>query len=170
MQRSNNVLKLTALAVLAVAALLGSISTAQATDNVKIAVFQDVPPGGSSADIDFMGPTGFGFVNYSQDDITGDMHVTASLKGVAPDKTYFIFLVNGPDHTSASGFVLIAALTTNIRGNGTAPVTVPAAVLEFLAFGAESVLGHIDMFAFDDTGIDFSAGVYVVGGVNWTVP
>ncbi len=165
MQRSKILYRLPILSVLAIIALLGSAPLAQATSNTKIAVFQDVPPGGSSADVDFIGPTGFGFVSYNQDDETGDMRLTVSLKGVAPGREFGVFLTNGPTHDTAIGFIFAAVFTTNVRGNGTVTVTIPISQLSFLALGADSVLGHVDITTFD-----FADGVYVAGGVNWTVP
>lgn len=141
--------------------------TAFATPNTKVDFIQDVATGGSIADLDMAGPTGFGFVNFNQDN-AGNLRVVASLKNAEPNTTYEIFLVCGPTHDTACGFISIGTLTTNGQGNGNSgAVDVPLATLQAAPFGAGDRTDHIDLIQGPG---DLSAGAYVVSGIDYTVP
>jgi hypothetical protein len=161
------------LLVAGISAMIAGMSTATsagiafATPNTKVDFVQDVATGGSFADLDMAGPTGFGFVNFNQDD-AGNLRVVASLKNAEPNTTYEIFLVCGPTHDTACGFISIGTLTTNGQGNGNSgAIDVPLATLQAAPFGSGDRTDHIDLLK----GVgDLSAGVYAVSGIDYTVP
>ena len=84
---------------------------AAATANDKVDLQQDC---GSPCvtPVDSSGPTGFGFVNYNKNE-AGDLRVVAVVKNAAPNTTYDVFLVCGPTHATACGFVELGTVTTN---------------------------------------------------------
>jgi hypothetical protein len=88
-----------------------------ATPNTKVDMVQDCSSG-CAQPTDMAGPTGFGFVNFNQDN-SGALRVVVSLKDAQPNTTYQIFLVCGPTHAAACGFTTIGTLTTNVVGNET---------------------------------------------------
>jgi hypothetical protein len=156
------------LALALVIALVGlsQPSPVSAAPNTKVDIFQDCSTGCAEA-IDMAGPTGFGFVNFNQDE-TSALRVVVSLKNAAPNTTYTIYLVCGPTHAVACGFISIGTLTTNGVGNGnSSAIIVPLSTLKDSPFGSGSRTDHIDLGA----GVgDLSAGFYAVGGVNYVVP
>ncbi|HZM64234.1 MAG TPA: hypothetical protein VFB59_03815 [Candidatus Saccharimonadales bacterium] len=145
-------------------AAVGIALPASAAPNTKLDLVQDCSTGCSEA-VDMAGPTGFGFINYNQDD-EGNLRVVASLKNAEPNTTYQIFLVCGPTHAAACGFIEIGTLTTNGQGNGNSgAVMVPLATLQSAPFGAGARTDHIDLLA-GGTG----AGVYATSNVDYLVP
>jgi hypothetical protein len=102
--------------------------------------------------VDSTGPTGYGFVNYNKN-AAGDLRVVVSLKNAAPNTTCHIFLVCGPTHATACGFVDIGTLTTNGQGNGNSG----AIILTAPPF-VGSPDDHIDLLK--DVG-DLTAGFYI---------
>jgi hypothetical protein len=135
-------------AVFAAATLAG---VASATANDKVDLQQDC---GSPCvtPVDSVGPTGFGFVNYNEN-AAGDLRIVAVLKNAAPNTTYDVFLVCGPTHATACGFVNIGTLTTNGQGNGSTGaivITSPPYV-----GGPDD---HVDLIKDDG---DLNAGVYL---------
>lgn len=124
---------------------------ASATANDKVDLQQDC---GSPCvePVDSVGPTGFGFVNVNKN-AAGDLRVVAVLKNAAPNTTYEVFLVCGPTHATACGFVSLGTLTTNGQGNGNSG----AIVVEDPPYvGGPN--DHIDLLA---QGGGTSAGVYI---------
>ncbi len=152
------------LALALVIALVGLSAphTVSATPNTKVDLFQDRSDGGLEA-IDMAGPTGFGFVNYNQDD-TSALRVLVSLKNAQPNTSYTVFLVCGPTHAAACGFIDIGTLLTNASGNGNLSVTIPLGTLQASPFGAGSRTDHIDLIGSP------GGGVYAVSSINYTVP
>lgn len=147
-------------------AAVGIALPASAAPNTKLDLVQDCSSTCPEA-IDMAGPTGFGFVNYNQDD-QGNLRVVASLKNAQPNMTYHIFLACGPTHATACGFMDIGMVTTNGQGNGNSgAVMVPLATLQATPFGSGARTDHIDILA----GVgDTSAGVYVTSNVDYLVP
>lgn len=157
-----------------IAAVLMIASVASATPNTKLNMIQDSAgcggagqPACGAADSDMAGPTGFGFVNFNQDD-EGNLRVVVSLKDATPNTTYEIFLVCGPTHALACGFITIGFLTTNVQGNGNSgAIIVDVTTLQAAPFGSGARTDHIDLLQ----GVgDLSAGFYVVTPVAYTVP
>jgi len=135
--------------------------SASAAANTKVDLVQDVASGPVGV-LDMDGPTGFGFINFNQN-ANGDLHITVSLKNAEPNTEYSgVFLVCGPTHASACGYVDVGDLTTNGQGNGNATMILSAADL-----GSGSYTDHFDLMK--DVG-DQSAGVYVASGLNYIVP
>ena len=151
------------LLLVAVSLLPGSVAASAAT---KVDLVQDVASGGVGT-LDMLGPTGYGFVNFNQD-ANGDLRLTVSLKNAEPNTNYHgVFLVCGPTHASACGFLDVGELTTNGQGNGNATLKLPVAVLQASPFGPGSRTDHFDLLK----GVgDGSAGVYAASGINYIVP
>ena len=152
-----------ALAVIVV--LLASATTAFATPNTKLNVFQDVSDGGSEPrdTLQTPGTGSYGFANTNQDD-TGDLRVVGALKGVAPNTTYRVVIWAGSTHQNAISSMYIGTVTTNAKGNAnTGDIIIPAAQL----YGGSgySGTGHID---FDQ--ILPATGAYVATGIPYIVP
>ena len=104
---------LAATALLAVGLIAG---VANATPNQKVDLFQD--GGAAGGAIDMAGPTGYGFVNYNTN-ASGALRIVVGLKNAQPNTTYTIFLVCGPTHATACGFIDIGSVTTDDDGNAT---------------------------------------------------
>lgn len=136
-----------------------------AAANTKVDLMQDCSTGCSEA-VDMAGPTGFGFINFNQN-ANGDLRLTVSLKNAEPNTDYSgVFLVCGPTHATACGFVDVGNLTTNAQGNGNATMILPAADLQE-DFGSGAKTDHFDLLK----GVgDQSAGVYAASGINYIVP
>ena len=124
---------------------------AGATANDKVDLQQDCGSPCVEA-LDSSGPTGFGFVNYNKN-AAGDLRVVAVLKDAAPNTTYTVFLVCGPTHATACGFVNIGSVTTNGQGNGSSGAIILA---DPPYVGGPD--DHIDLIK--DNG-DQNAGVYI---------
>ena len=105
---------LLALTVFAVVGLIAGV--ANATPNTKVDLFQDV--GSAGGGLDMAGPTGYGFINYNKN-ASGSLRVVAALKNAAPNTTFTIYLVCGPTHATACGFIEIGTITTDDDGNAT---------------------------------------------------
>lgn len=147
-------------------AVVGIALPVSATPNTKLDVVQDCSSTCPEA-LDMAGPTGFGFVNYNQDE-EGNLRVVASLKNAQPNTTYHIFLTCGSTHATACGFLDIGTLTTNDQGNGNSgAVMVTVATLQAAPFGSGARTDHIDMLAGNG---DTSAGVYATSNVDYLVP
>ena len=148
--------------------MLLAVSPVFATPNTKLNFIQDVAPGGSTSDADMVGPTGFGFVNFNQDEF-GNLRVTVVLKNAEPNKEYTIYLVGGPTHDTVTGFFAIGTLTTNGVGNGAvSSIIVSVATLQgATGFGSGARTDHMDVLG---EGYPATAGGYVVTGVNYYVP
>jgi hypothetical protein len=148
-----------------VVVMLAMFAPVMATANTKVMLVEDAAPGGIGV-IDMIGPTGFGFVNFNQD-AKYDLRVTISLKNAQCDTEYVIFLVAGPTHAQAMGYISIGTLTTNEVGNGNQEIQVPLSTLQAYPFGSGGRTDHIDMLK----GVgDASAGCYVAAGINYFVP
>lgn len=158
--------KLAILFALFVAAFVAaSPKAASAAANTKVDLVQDCSTGCAET-LDMAGPTGFGFINFNQN-ANGDLRMTVSVKNAEPNTEYSgVFLVCGPTHASACGFVDVGNLTTNGQGNGNATLILSASDLQ-AEFGSGARTDHFDLLkAVGDT----SAGVYAASGINYIVP
>ncbi len=129
------------LAILLVIALSVLVATpVLATPNTKLEVMHDsaVPP------MDMLGPVA-GFCNYNQDDV-GNLRVVFVVEGGAPNTTYQIFLVAGPTHAQAQGYIQIGTLTTNTVGRGNSgDIWVSVSTLQGAPFGPGLRIDHVDV-------------------------
>ena len=146
-----------------------SVSPSFNTANVKLDLFRDCDIGGCTGanPLDMQGPGDQGFVNYNQDEYTGDMNVTVHLqKQGAPNESYTLFLTCGPGgigtpHSESCGFDVIGTLETNRNGIATMGVTVPKCLADALISGnpyGDGQQAHLDILA--GAG-DQSLGVFV---------
>jgi len=160
--------KIVVLAVaLLAAALMRSTPPVFATPNTKLDMFQDVAPGGTTADADMVGPSGFGFVNYNQDE-DGNLRITVVLKYAEPDTEYTIYLVSGATHDTVAGFFVIGTFTTNVKGMGAiSGIIVSVGTLQSaLGFGSGTYTCHLDVLG---AGYPATAGGYVVSPIGISV-
>jgi hypothetical protein len=102
------------LMVVSVLALAPFASVAWATPNEKVKIMWDDAP--ESPAVDSEGPTGYGFVNYSQNSTM--LRTVVALKNAEVNTTYTVYLVCGPTHALGCGFITIGYLTTDEDGNG----------------------------------------------------
>jgi hypothetical protein len=77
-----------------------------------------------------------------------------------------VFLVGGPAHASATGYIVVGTLATNPVGAGTGAYTVPHATLLAAPFGPGYRTDHIDLLK----GVgDESRGCLAAGAINYFV-
>jgi hypothetical protein len=139
---------------------------ASATPNTKLDLVQDCSTN-CPEPVDMQGPTGFGFINYNQDS-EGNLRAVTSLKNADPNTTYHIFLVCGPTHATACGFIDIGTLTTDDQGNGNSgAIVIPVGTLQTAPFGSGARTDHIDLIG--GAG-NLSNGVYATSNVNYMIP
>ena len=158
-RREGEVKKLGLLTAIVLALSVAPAASAQTADISQI--FQDCGIG-CQEPIDFVGPYGFGVVTYNVVD-SKSLRVTIVLRSAAAGATYPIFFTCGPTHDEGCGYFQIGELTTNSDGNAVTTVFVPLAELE--VFGQVQT-DHIDILDTED----FSKGVYVAGGINFSLP
>jgi hypothetical protein len=143
--------------------LVGTVlGVAFATPNTKVDLVQDQGPGGTGT-LDMDGPTGYGFVNFNQDE-NGTLRVTVAIKNAEPYANYTVYLTCGPTHAAACGFIVIGNITTNGQGNGNSDsIYVDLATLQAAPFGSGERTDHID--------IGGTSGDWLVaGGIDYSVP
>jgi hypothetical protein len=81
-------------------------------------------------------------------------------------ETLEAFLVDGPSHALATGFITIGLLKTDSVGKGTATYTVPAGALEIAPFHHGYLTCHLDFLR----GLgDLSGGIFTAGALNFFV-
>ena len=150
------------LALFAAAGVMMLPGKVLATAATKIDLFQDTSVGGGEP-IDMVGPTGFGFVNFNQNG-DSDLRIVVSLKNAEPNTTYQgAYLVCGPAHNAACGFIDVGELTTNGQGNGTAQMWVDVETLQASPFGPGAQTDHFDL-------IGPAGDIYAVTGLDYEVP
>ena len=129
----------------------------------QVPVVYDSDSGGFGGPLDMNGPQ-IGLTAYSE---PGDsLHLKLTIDFGQPNTHYETFLVAGPSHALASGFIAIGTLATNAAGSGTATFTVPHATLLAPPFGPGYRTDHIDLMK---AAGDLSKGVLAVGAVNYFV-
>ena len=136
----------------AMAALLLSVviaGHASATPSHKLDLKCDVGLTCNPASpIDMEGPV-IGFVNYNQDDVTGDLRLEIKINGGAPAAGFTIYLVCGPTHETACGFDSFGTMTTNAQGNSSSSaLVIPKCTAQaILSPNGPAMLGHIDLIS-----------------------
>ena len=122
----------------------------------------DADPIGGQINMD--GPV-VGNIQYHQS--AGDaLELKITLEYGKDSKKYEVFLVDGPSHALATGFITIGALSTDANGAGSATLTVPLAALVAAPFHTGYLTCHVDMLA--SVGV-LSAGSFTAGAINFFV-
>lgn len=133
------------------------IPIVMATPNTKLSLVNDSADGVN----DMVGPES-GFVNYNQNN-AGDLRTVVKMEGGEPLTTYTIYLVCGPTHAAACGFISIGTLTTDVNGNGNSgAIRTPVATLQSAPFGSGARTDHIDAISGPD--------VHAAAILTYTVP
>ena len=105
-----------------------------------------------------------GLVAYSE---PGDnLHIEIKVEFGQPSASYEVFLVGGPAHSMATGFIGIGSLPTNAAGAGSGIFTVAHATLLSPPFGPGYRTDHIDLL--HAVG-DLSKGCVTAGAINYFV-
>jgi hypothetical protein len=129
----------------------------------QVPVVYDSDSGGFGGPLDMNGPL-IGLTAYSE---PGDnLHIKLTIEFGQPNTRYEVFLVGGPAHALATGFIAIGALTTNAAGAGAGAFTVPHATLLAPPFGPGYRTDHIDLLK--GAG-DLSRGTLTAGAINYFV-
>jgi hypothetical protein len=150
---------LAALLVIALSILVAS--PVFATANTKLEVIHDSAGNGT---LDMLGPVA-GFCNYNQDD-AGNLRIVFVIKDGAANTTYQIFLVAGPTHAQATGYIEIGNLTTNEIGRGNSGnIWVPVSTLQAAPFGNGTRTDHVDAIYSGPP-----QDVFCATPLNYTVP
>jgi hypothetical protein len=150
---------LAALLVIALSILVAS--PVFATANTKLEVIHDSAGNGT---LDMLGPVA-GFCNYNQDD-AGNLRIVFVIKDGAANTTYQIFLVAGPSHAQATGYIEIGNLTTNEIGRGNSgDIWVPVSTLQAAPFGNGTRTDHVDAINYGPP-----EDVLCATPLNYTVP
>ncbi len=129
----------------------------------QVPVVYDTDSGGFGGPLDMNGPQ-IGVTAYSE---PGDnLHIKLTIEFGQPNTRYEVFLVAGPSHAAATGFIAIGTLSTNAQGAGAAAITVPQATLLAAPFGAGYRTDHLDLLK----GLgDESRGALTAGAINYFV-
>jgi hypothetical protein len=129
----------------------------------NVPVIYDTDAGGFGGPLDMNGPQ-VGVAAYSE---PGDnLHVKINVEFGQPSTSYEVFLVGGPAHAMATGFISIGTLVTNPVGSGAGVFTVPHATLIAPPFGPGYRTDHIDLL--HGAG-DLSRGCITAGAINYFV-
>src|SRR4029453_8527317 len=128
-----------------------------------VPLIYDTDAGGFGGPGDMNGPQ-IGTVAYSE---PGDnLHVKVNIEFAQPNTSYEVFLVGGPAHAMATGFLGIGTLLTDALGAGAGAFTVPHATLLAAPFGPGYRTDHIDLLH----GVgDLSRGSLTAGAINYFV-
>jgi hypothetical protein len=127
--------------------------TATAAKYEQSPMFQDCSAGCPEA-IDFSGPSGFGWVNYTT--YGPDLKLQVALRGASANTSYTIYLTCGPTHDTACGFVAVGTLLTDAYGRANANQIVVRS-----PFGGGVRTDHVDIIGSDGS-------IYVAGNINYT--
>jgi hypothetical protein len=147
------------LAVVAAVTVTLGVPGATGSSYQRSYLFQDCSTGCPEA-IDMVGPSGFGWINYTT--YGPDLKLQVQLRNAEPNASYRIFLTCGPTHATACGFVDVGGITTDRYGRGNAnQIIVPT------QFGGGARTDHVDILAASGPA---TAGAYVAADINYTVP
>ncbi len=106
-----------------------------------------------------------GEVAYHQDG-ADNLIVEVRLEYGIPNRKLEVFLVGGPAHAVATGFVVIGSLATNGAGFASGVFPVPHPTLIASPFGPGYRNDHLDILG----GVgDLAAGTYTAGALNYFV-
>jgi hypothetical protein len=129
----------------------------------RVAAVYDNDAGGFGGSLDMDGPE-VGLVAYSE---PGDnLHLEIKVEFGQPSTSYEVFLVGGPAHSMATGYIAIGTLSTNAAGAGSGIFTVAHTTLLSSPFGPGYRTDHIDLLK----GVgDLSKGCVTAGEINYFV-
>lgn len=129
----------------------------------QVPVVYDSDSGGFGGPLNMDGPQ-VGVTAYSEPG--NNLHIKLTIQYGQPNTKYEVFLVGGPSHATATGFIAIGTLLTNAAGTGANGFTVPHATLVAPPFGAGYRTDHIDLLQ----GVgDLSRGDLTAGAINYFV-
>lgn len=130
--------------------------------DTNVPMVYDSDSAGFTAPADMRGPE-VGRVSYTQS-ANGSLQLRITVEFAQVSTKYQVFLVCGPSHATACGFVTIGTLTTNAAGSGAAAISVPVAVLQGSPFGPGFRNDHLDLI-----GNDPRTSVLSIGAINYFV-
>jgi hypothetical protein len=123
----------------------------------------DTDSGGFGGPLDMDGPL-IGMVAYTEPG--GNLNIKIDIEFGQPGTKYEVFLVSGPAHALATGFIAIGTLVTNGAGAGSGAFTVAHATLLAPPFGPGYRNDHIDLMR----GVgDLQKGGLTAGAINYFV-
>lgn len=123
----------------------------------------DTDSGGFGGPLDMRGPL-VGEVTYVQPG--GNLGIRINLEFGQPNTKYEVFLVCGPAHSAACGFISIGTLATDAAGAGGFGASVPSSVLQAAPFGPGFRNDHLDLLA----GVgNLKGGAITAGAINYYV-
>ncbi|MBD0370471.1 MAG: hypothetical protein ICV60_06515 [Pyrinomonadaceae bacterium] len=128
----------------------------------NVPMVYDSDSAGFAAPADMRGPEN-GSVAYTQA-ANGSLQLRIRVEFGQVNTKYQVYLVCGPSHATACGFVTIGTLTTNAAGAGAAAITVPLAVLQAAPFGPGFRNDHLDLI-----GNDPRTSILSVGAINYYI-
>ena len=131
----------------------------------KIPVVWDTDDRGVGGPEDMNGSR-IGTVQYSQE-TDGSLVLKIRLVFAHPQTKYQVFLVCGPSHAQACGFITMMAVNTDATGMGEGNFNIPVSQLQAPPFGPGYRTDHIDLAQ----GVgDISRGGLTAGALNYFVP
>jgi hypothetical protein len=133
------------------------------TPETHVIVIYDTDAGGFGGPGDMNGPP-IGQLSYSEP--SDNLHVKINIEFAQPNTSYEVFLVAGPSHAMAAGFIGIGTLITDAVGAGAAAFTIPHGTLLAAPFGPGYRTDHIDLL--HAVG-DLSRGSLTAGAINYFV-
>jgi hypothetical protein len=96
----------------------------------------------------------------------GNLGIRINLEFGQPNTKYEVFLVCGPAHAAACGFISIGTLATDAAGAGGFGASVPSSVLQAAPFGPGFRNDHLDLLA----GVgNLKGGAITAGAINYYV-
>ena len=128
----------------------------------NVPMVYDSDSAGFAAPADMRGPE-VGSVSYTQS-AGGNLQLRIKVEFAQVNTKYEVYLVCGPAHSLACGFVTIGTLTTNAAGSGGAAINVPAGVLQSAPFGPGFRNDHLDLI-----GSDPRTSILSIGAINYFV-
>lgn len=128
----------------------------------NVPMVYDSDSAGFTAPADMRGPE-VGSVSYSQS-ANGSLQLRIRVEFAQVNTKYQVFLVCGPAHAAACGFITIGTLATNAAGAGAAAIVVPVGVLQGAPFGPGYRNDHLDLIGNDPRG-----SILSIGAINYFI-
>ena len=130
--------------------------------DTRVPMVYDSDSAGFAAPADMRGPE-VGRVSYTRS-ATGNLQLKISVEFGQINTKYTVYLVCGPAHATACGFITIGTLATNAAGAGSLGVSVPVGVLQNAPFGPGYRTDHLDLI-----GSDPRTSILSIGAINYFV-
>jgi hypothetical protein len=128
----------------------------------SVPMVYDSDTAGFTAPADMRGPE-VGSVSYTQN-ANGNLQLRVKVEFAQVNAKYQIYLVGGPSHDLATGFITIGTLTTNAAGSGSTALTVSVALLQNSPFGPGFRNDHMDLI-----GDDPRTSILSIGAINYFI-